>query len=249
MNGPAMTRAADTLAHMAGLPFGTLDDILASGAALVLAPHPDDETLGCGGLIAEACAQGRDIHVLIVTDGTGSHPGSPAWPAARLKAQREAEAREAVAALGLPADRLHFLGLQDAHAPHEGAEFDAAVREIATYAASHDARTLLATWRHDPHADHLAVSRMARAAAAANGVRLLSYPVWGWTLPAEQPLDDRPPIGWRLDIASHLPAKRRAIAAHRSQTTDLIDDDPNGFRLEDQFVALFTRPFEVYLQD
>ncbi len=242
-----MTRAADVLAHMAALPFGTLDDILAPGSALVLAPHPDDETLGCGGLIAEACAQRRDIHVLIVTDGTGSHPGSRAWPAARLKAQREAEARDAVAALGLPVDRLHFLGLRDAHAPHEGSAFDAAVREIATHAGSRDARTLLATWRHDPHADHVAVSRMARAAAEASGARLLSYPVWGWTLPPDQPLEDAMPTGRRLDTSRHLPAKRRAIAAHRSQITDLIDDDPNGFRLEDQFVALFTRPFEVYL--
>jgi hypothetical protein len=53
--------------------------------------------------------------------------------------------------------------------------------------------------------------------------------------------------GWRLDTTRHLPAKRRAIAAHRSQTTDLIDDDPNGFRLPDEFLALFTRPFEVFL--
>ena len=89
---------------------------------------------------------------------------------------------------------------------------------------------------------------MARAAARATDARLLSYPVWGWTLPADHPLDARPD-GWRLDVTRHLPAKRQAIAAHRSQTTDVIDDDPDGFRLQDSFVALFTRPFEVYLRD
>ena len=240
-------RAADLLAHLAALPYGTLADILAPGPALVLAPHPDDETLGCGGLIAQASTQGRDIHVLIVTDGTGSHPGSRAWPAPRLKTQREAEARQAAAELGLAAHRLGFLELRDAHAPHAGADFEAAVARIVAHATERNARTILATWRHDPHADHLAVSLMATQAAATTSAKLLSYPVWGWTLPPEQELGEAPPEGWRLDIAPHLPAKRRAIAAHRSQTTDLIEDDPSGFRLADEFVALFTRPFEVYL--
>ncbi len=243
-----MTTVGDVLAHMAALPFGRLDDILAPGPVLVLAPHPDDETLGCGGLIAQACAEGREVQVLIVTDGAGSHPGSRAWPAARLKAQREQEARTAVAELGLPADNVHFAGLPDGQAPHDGAAFDAAVRQIASHPAARAARTLIATWQHDPHPDHVAVSRVARAIAAANEVRLLSYPVWGWTLPPEQPFAEPPPSGWRLDIAQHLPSKRRAIAAHQSQTTNLIDDDPDGFRLQDEFVALFTRPFEVYLE-
>ena len=56
-----------------------------------------------------------------------------------------------------------------------------------------------------------------------------------------------PVRGFRLDIARHLPAKRRAIAAHRSQTTDLIADDPAGFRMPPAFRALFDQPFEVFL--
>ncbi len=232
---------------MAALPLAGLDEILAPGPALLLAPHPDDETLGCGGLIAECCALGRELHVLIVTDGTGSHAGSRAWPAARLRALREREARRAVGELGLPADRLAFLGLRDTEAPREGAALEEAVSRIAAHATGRGARTILATWRHDPHGDHVAVSRMGTAVARAIGARSVEYPVWGWTLPPEQPLDDPPTRGWRLDITRHLPAKRRAIAAHRSQTTDLIDDDPDGFRLPDEFLALFTRPLEVFL--
>jgi len=238
----------DVLARMAALPFAGLDDILAPGPALLLAPHPDDETLGCGGLIAESCALGRELHVLVVTDGTGSHAGSRKWPAHRLKSLREQEARRAVSELGLAAERIGFLGLRDTEAPHDGAAFDAAVSRITTHAAERGARTVLATWRDDPHGDHLAISRMADAVASTIDARLLAYPVWGWTLPPDQPLPDGPPIhGWRLDITRHLAAKRRAIAAHRSQTTDLIDDDPNGFRLTAEFLALFTRPFEVFL--
>ncbi len=242
-----MPRVADTLAAMAALPFAPLDAILPPGPALVLAPHPDDETLGCGGLIAECCARGRDVHVLIVTDGSLSHPGSRAWPPDRLAAQREREATDAVALLRLPRDRIGFLGVRDGSAPHAGDPFDAAVARIVEHAAARSARTLLATWEHDPHADHLAVARMAKAAAAHTGATLRSYPVWGWTLPPEQTLPEEAVRGWRLDTTAHLSAKRRAIAAHVSQTTALIDDDPEGFRLADEFVALFTRPFEVYL--
>jgi LmbE family N-acetylglucosaminyl deacetylase len=243
-----MTRAAgDALARMAALPFAGLDDILAPGPALLLAPHPDDETLGCGGLIAESGALGRELHVLVVTDGTGSHPGSRAWPAERLRALREQEARRAVGELGLAVDRIAFFGLRDTKAPHGGAALDEAVSRIAAHATERGARTILTTWRHDPHGDHVAVSRMGAAVARAIGGRLLEYPVWGWTLPPNQPLDDAPASGRRLDITRHLPAKRRAIAAHRSQTTDLIDDDPNGFLLPAEFLALFTRPFEVFL--
>src|SRR5437762_25173 len=87
-------------------PYASLETTTQGGPLLVLAPHPDDESLGCGGLIAEACGRGQDVHVVILTDGTGSHPNSRAWPRHRLKALREAEAREAVAALGLPPERL-----------------------------------------------------------------------------------------------------------------------------------------------
>ncbi|MBV8400094.1 MAG: PIG-L family deacetylase, partial [Acetobacteraceae bacterium] len=118
-----MARAADVLAALRSLPIADYDAITGGEPVLVLAPHADDESCGCGGLIAEACERGRSIAVAIVTDGVGSHPHSRAYPPPRLQAVRESEAREAVAALGLAADRLHFLGLPDTASPHEGPAF------------------------------------------------------------------------------------------------------------------------------
>jgi hypothetical protein len=43
--------------------------------------------------------------------------------------------------------------------------------------------------------------------------------------------------------------KQQAIAAYCSQTTDLIDDDPEGFRLTPEMLANFTRPWEVYIEE
>ncbi len=78
-------------------------------------------------------------------------------------------------------------------------------------------------------------------------MRLYAYPVWGWTLPPESEVGAAP-RGARLDIARHLPTKAAAIAAHRSQTTDLIADDPAGFRLEPAMLARFARDHEIVLE-
>lgn len=239
-------RAADALAALRELPVADLDAIDGGEAALLLAPHADDESLGCGGFIAEACARGRPPQVLVLTDGAGSHPNSRLFPPARLRALRKQEAREAVAVLGLPPSRIGFLGLPDTAAPTSGAAFDRAVRTIA--ALSRDCGLLLAPWRHDPHCDHEAAHLMAVAVARLTGIRHLAYPVWGWTLPDEAGLPGSAPAGWRLRMDQHLPAKRRAIAAHASQYSDLIADDPAGFRLPAGLLAVFDQPYETFLR-
>ena len=232
---------------MVDLPHADLDGITGGRTVLVLAPHPDDESLGCGGLIAEACARGRPPVVAVLTDGTMSHPNSPSYPAPRLKALREEEARAAVECLGLGADRVVFLGLRDTAAPTEGPEFLDALARLSRLIHDHDVGSILVTWEHDPHPDHVAAHRLAAEAARLSGVRLIAYPVWGWTLPAHRCLPRGPTTGARLDIARHLPAKRRAIAAHASQYSPLIDDDPQAFRLSAEMLAIHDRPFEVFL--
>ena len=79
-----------------------LDDIIGGGTCLILAPHPDDESLGCGGLIAACVAAGRPPLVAVLTDGAGSHPNSRTYPPDRLRAVRAQEVRTAVGMLGLP---------------------------------------------------------------------------------------------------------------------------------------------------
>ena len=236
--------AADVLRQFAALPLCGLEALLPDGPALILAPHADDESLGCGGLIAEACAQGWPPVVAILTDGVGSHPN---YPPARLRALREQEAAVATGLLGLPRDRLHFLGLPDTAAPLAGPGFERAVAELARLRRRHGCGVVLAPWRHDPHCDHEAAAAMAAAMARAEGVRVLSYPVWGWTLPPDAMLPRAAVTGWRLDISAHLAAKRRAIAAHASQHGGLIADDPAGFQLPPGLLSVFERPYEVFL--
>jgi LmbE family N-acetylglucosaminyl deacetylase len=234
---------------MRDLPLSRLDQITNGETAMVLAPHPDDESLGCGGLIAQACALGQPPIVAILTDGTGSHPLSPSYPSARLRDLREREARQAVDILGLPPGRVHFLGFRDTVAPKSGPEYLCAVNAIIRLMCAYDCRILCAPWLHEPHGDHEAAQIIARSAASITNALLLSYLVWGWTLPPDAALSGTQVDGWRLDISDQLPMKQRAIAAHASQYTDLISDDPNGFRLpSDLLTAITNCPYEVLLR-
>jgi len=242
-----MTTAARLHADWRALPVGSLDDVIGAGCCLILAPHPDDESLGCGGLLAACCASARPPLVVILTDGSASHPGSALYPPARLAAVRETEAAAAVRELCLPPDRLGFLREPDAAAPRDGPAARAIAQRLARQAQGAGCSAILAPWRHDPHGDHQAASCIAGMAANIASIRLVEYPVWGWTLAGDAEVAANVVRGWRLDITAHLPAKRRAVAAHVSQYGGLITDDPRGFELPEALLRLCDQPCETFL--
>jgi LmbE family N-acetylglucosaminyl deacetylase len=230
-------------------PFRPLGEMLEDRPFIVIAPHPDDESLACGGLIAGACEQGLRTKVVMVSDGVGSHPNSKAYPPERLRSLREEEARQAAAELGLGPKEILFLGLPDRFVPHNGEEAERAIATIADCVREIGAGSLFVSWRHDPHCDHEASYRIARAVQRRVGeVRLFEYVVWGHTLPPSTEVD---PVrsGFRISIDHDAQEKkRRAIAAHRSQTSNLIADDPAGFLFSQIDLAHFDRPYEFFFE-
>lgn len=243
-----MVRAREVLDTLRNLPQTDCRTLLREQPVLVLAPHQDDESLGCGGLLAACHENGLPAYAAFLTDGAASHRHSRAYPPPRLAALRAAEARSALLSLGVAEDRIEFLGLPDGEAPTRGRSFDSAKDRLARFARSRGIRTICTTWEHDPHPDHRAAWRLGREVARALEARLLGYPVWGWTIPPDTWLPVTRIGGARLDIARFMAAKRRAIACHRSQMTDLISDDPTGFRLSQEMLALFERPYEVFCE-
>jgi LmbE family N-acetylglucosaminyl deacetylase len=240
---------SELLAAAHRLPFRPVRAALENRPFIVVAPHPDDESLGCGGLIADAARQGLRGKVVIVSDGAGSHPNSEAYPPDRLRSLREEEARQAGAELGLNPQDMLFLGLPDRFVPHEGDEAERAIGAIADCVRETGAGSLFVSWRHDPHCDHEASYQIAREVQARVGeVRLFEYVVWGHTLsPSTEVGSISSGFKIRLDDET-LEKKRRAIAAHRSQTSDLIDDDPGGFLFTQIDLAHFDLPYEVFLE-
>ena len=212
-------------------------------ALLVVAPHPDDESLGCGGLIARAADAGVEVVVAALTDGAASHPGSAAWPAERLRGQRRAELCAAVTCLA-PAARVEAFEAPDGRLEAWEAQAQA---WLAGLAGDGGFATVATSWNGDPHPDHKAAFRIAARQAVLWGAALFAYPVWGLILEDEADAGARAPCV-KFDVAAVLARKRAAIAAHRSQTTGLIEDDPQGFRLTAADIDRHLIPYEVFLR-
>jgi LmbE family N-acetylglucosaminyl deacetylase len=149
----------------------------ASHSALVLAPHPDDETLGCGATILRKVAAGTPVTVAVLTDGRHSHRSAHLTPD-ELAALRHAEMAEAARRLGL-AGQVRWGGFADGSLADQE---DAVVAYIADLVAELRPAEVYATCAEESHPDHAALGRAARRAvgSAGSGVRLLEYPVWLW---------------------------------------------------------------------
>jgi LmbE family N-acetylglucosaminyl deacetylase len=214
---------------------------------LILAPHPDDETLGCGGLIATASQMRLRPRVAYLTDGAASHPGSRAWPRSRVAAERRREALEALRMLGVSRGDVLFLGWPDA-APHQpgSAPYDESLSTLVGAMRRAGVRSLWAPWAGESHGDHVAAAHLASQAAQAKDVVVMSYLVWGWADPGLSGAV-RSEV-WTLECAPTVPRRRRALSCHRTQTTALIDDAGEAFRIPAQLAALTERPAEVFFR-
>lgn len=223
---------------------------------VLLAAHPDDESLGAGGLLAHLDARGTPVTVVVATDGEGSHPGSPTLSPPDLAAVRREELVEAVGAAA-PGASVVFLGLPDGGlrenrpALHHG--LSEALAAARAPRPGHDpllpGRVLLcAPWRGDGHRDHRIAGEVAAAVAAEHGARLLEYPVWWWHWATPDH-----PVG--VESMRALPlapedraAKARAVAAHRSQVAPLSGDPRDAATIGPQMLRHAGRDVEVFVE-
>ena len=230
-------------------------DLAAWRSTVIFAPHPDDESLGCGGLIALLRRRDLAVTVVFVSDGAMSHPGSRRYDRQARVDLREREALAACAELGVATDQVHFMRHPDTAVPrtHQPG-FEEAVHRTTGLLESLQPSHVLVPWRRDPHCDHRATWEICRAAleqlTTPTLPKWIEYPIWMWN---SQDLGELPRhgevIAWRLEVTDVLPQKARAINHHVSQLTDLIDDDPDGFTLRDDMLDNFRRPTELYFED
>lgn len=156
---------------------------------LVFAPHPDDEAIGCGGLLVRLAQAGVPLRVVLVTDGGGAG-GLPPGAAA----VRQQEFRESLQVLGVAEHRM--LGFPDGGLVAATPLFDAVAREVRDFAPD----WVVGPSAADAHRDHRCVAQAIRRAALAEpGVqRSLEYETWG-TLPATHMLDITDQLAVKLD--------------------------------------------------
>jgi LmbE family N-acetylglucosaminyl deacetylase len=229
--------------QLAAAPEVDGERLLGPGALVVLSPHPDDETIGCSGLILAAARLGRPVGIVALTDGEGSHPNSVAVPPARLAAIRAEEQRAAMAALGHASAEWLRLGLPDG-ASGRDARFAAVATEIAAFCKRIGASALTAPHPDDPHPDHHAAAALAMAVRRSlPDLRIIFYEVWSRRLDDDVPFrsEELTPFRVRTDVD----LKRLALECHASQLGRVVRDDPSGFVLQAWFLQAMDVPVET----
>jgi len=215
------------------------------GRTVVVAAHPDDETLTAGGLLAELAAAGRPADVVVVTDGSGSHPASPTLDPTSLARRRVDEVRRAVEILS-PASGVTLLGHPDGGLGDARDQVAGDLR--AVLAQGPPVRTLVTTWRGDAHHDHRVLAEVCEELAAEVGCTLAQAPLWLW----HWATPDDPAVPWdelrALPLSDHaLVLKQRAIAVHETQVQPLSDHPADAPVLHPRFLRGFDRDLEPFV--
>jgi LmbE family N-acetylglucosaminyl deacetylase len=211
---------------------------------IVVAPHPDDEILGVGGLLLSLVEDRIPVEILAVTDGEGSHPRGTAARVRNLRQIRTGESLVALGRLGLRAPSITRLGLPDGRV----ADYGDRVREALEDRGNED-DLWLAPWWLDGHPDHDACGRAASAIAGQLGARSLHYLIWAWHW-ADPSGEDLP---WdrcrRLDFdRSSANRKRWSIEAFDSQIRPLSPGAGDEPVLPSAVLTRFQRSFEVFIE-
>lgn len=180
--------------------------MIIQGPLLVVSPHPDDDVIGCGGLIQQAVAQGEFVHSVHLTSGELGAPGTD--PAVVLE-WRERDARAAGALLGI--SRIEFFEEPDGALADSGA-LNARLREFIAF---HRPRTILVPHEAEAHPDHRAANEIVRRLLPMTGIDVLTYEVW-------TPMAT---YAYVIDITEQMEWKVEAIRRHESQVGRIKFDE------------------------
>jgi LmbE family N-acetylglucosaminyl deacetylase len=206
----------------------------APGKLVIVAAHPDDETLGAGGLIHDLSARGWRVVVIAVTDGEAAFGRDDPGRVERLRRVRPLEQSRAVFRLSHAAETVR-LGLPDGAVEECAPLLRRALGPIAS-----DASLLLTTWRHDGHPDHEAVAEVTSRVASEAGVPMAEFPILACYSDPGEFLGSL--CAWRLSDEA-LRAKRIALRAFMSQMF-VIDGLAT---LPAHVTARFLAPVEAYI--
>lgn len=200
------------------------------GAILIASPHPDDETLGCGGIIARCANARHSLSILAMTNGDASHPGDKVWRK-KLGKTRQREQRNALKVFGFSNPDIIPLELPDGELDQLRGEMREQIVElIQDVIRSRDIRTLFVPAIDDCHGDHRETAKLLAQAAQGSSVQyIFSYQIWPPNLrPPQVPTSE---IAYTHDISDLLPLKHRAVQKHRSQLSTVDPAHAVGFRM------------------
>jgi LmbE family N-acetylglucosaminyl deacetylase len=200
---------------------------------LIVAPHPDDETLGGGGMIVRLRLQNVPVTVVAVSNGENAYDD-----AQELGKVRKLEQDEALARLGVDPQSVYRLNLPDRELSKCEDSLEKSLSALASAGTY-----IVAPWPRDFHPDHEACGRVTERVAFKYGLKLTFYLFWTWHRGVPDMLD-----GSSL-ISLHLTEEERriklfALSAHRSQ----FEHSDGAPILSQELLRPAERDFEVYLR-
>jgi len=233
---------------------------------IVIAPHQDDEVLGCGGTISQLRRWGIPVTILFLCDGANSH--SKKMAPDKMAALRKEEALAAAKVMGIAAQDIFFIPVcnQGASANHE--EID---KRLMPVLQNRPADNYFIPYRYEQQADHSATTTISLNAIKRlhNRALILEYPIWFWEHKPWMNCTIFSPKGMRqqlihtarsllrlfmhfnhyVDVTETLDQKTRALGEYKSQMTRL-QDDPTWPILHDvsdgDFLNCFNREREIF---
>jgi LmbE family N-acetylglucosaminyl deacetylase len=220
---------------------------------LVIAPHPDDETLCGGGAIALLRQMGYRVHVMILSDGVRMHPRNEFMNSREFSAVRKYEAENALFHLGVSSDSVTFLSLNDSLIPaRQEAGFEEVVRLCRNKLADLKPDTILAPWRRDFHRDHQAawqITRQALSEESMDDVKLVEYTKWALYADIEEHLPTKEEVQpWRLNIKPVMKQKNDAMGAYEAAFSFTKKQSRLYKNLrQDEMKNYFMHPWELFL--
>jgi len=166
---------------------------------LVIAPHQDDEVIGCGGTLRQLVERGAQVTVAYLTDGGSGTAGVSSQEQSQT---REKEAKAGLSVLGI-ADSI-FMRFPDQGLVHS----PSVVRSVAQLIKETDPNVLFVPYFLDTHPDHAIAARVVGEALSSHPKDLTCYSYEVWT-----PL----PPNIIVDVTAVMDLKVQALRQHESQ--------------------------------
>ena len=228
--------------------------------AIVFAPHPDDETLGCGGTIARKLNEGYDVSVVFITDGRHSLTslGVSSGPTPiEIKEIRKEEALRATRILGLQEKNLLFLDFEEKTLEKHERQLRERIVEILEDISPLE---IFFPQEKEYHIDHRITNKIVRTAIGISNLRPIEYQYTiAWSFPfylfwhvMNEYTFDRFSLKFthgdliHLDISKFLHLKQMAVNEYKSQTTVMANGQKRPV-LKRSFIKRFMKNKERFI--
>ncbi|MEH1928964.1 MAG: PIG-L family deacetylase [Nostoc sp.] len=220
-------------------------------SAMIIAPHQDDEVLGCGGLIRLKREQNVPVQIVFVTDGAASHGKHPKFQSGEMVPIRKQEALCALSILGIDKSQIYFLDKPDSQLQYlDASKRQQTIEQLAQLLKSFQPGEVYVTHRQDRIKDHEVTYELLLAAIQYSEIEvdIFQYPIWIlWKSLLFRDLKlGELASAYRISIHSVQSKKMEALEAYRSQCLPI--DAETSAVLKPGFLRRFLVPYEIFFK-